>query len=101
MRRNHLKGRHGDRINAVLAAAGYNFSCSCAGSSSSIAVPDSVRDPLGYCRNNTVNSHALIRDRGQAGSTPFHLLLDRGGLRQPRTPAGARGRSHRADVQGR
>ena len=26
MRRNHLKGRHGDRINAVLAAAGYNFS---------------------------------------------------------------------------
>ena len=26
MRRNHLKGRDGDRINAVLAAAGYNFS---------------------------------------------------------------------------
>jgi IS5 family transposase len=26
MRRNYLKGRHGDRINAVLAAAGYNFS---------------------------------------------------------------------------
>lgn len=26
MRRNHLKGRNGDRINAVLAAAGYNFS---------------------------------------------------------------------------
>ena len=26
MRRNHLKGREGDRINAVLAAAGYNFS---------------------------------------------------------------------------
>ena len=25
-RRNHLKGRHGDRINAVLAAAGHNFS---------------------------------------------------------------------------
>ena len=25
MGRNHLKGRHGDRINAVLAAAGYNF----------------------------------------------------------------------------
>src|SRR5262249_57944987 len=24
--RNYLKGRHGDRINAVLAAAGYNFS---------------------------------------------------------------------------
>ena len=26
MGRNHLKGRDGDRINAVLAAAGYNFS---------------------------------------------------------------------------
>ena len=26
MRRNHLKGRDGDRINAVLAAAGHNFS---------------------------------------------------------------------------
>src|SRR6202021_3236346 len=26
MRRNHLKGRDGDRINAVLAAAGFNFS---------------------------------------------------------------------------
>ncbi len=25
MERNHLKGREGDRINAVLAAAGYNF----------------------------------------------------------------------------
>ena len=26
MGRNHLKGRHGDRLNAILAAAGYNFS---------------------------------------------------------------------------
>ena len=26
MRRNYLKGQDGDRINAVLAAAGYNFS---------------------------------------------------------------------------
>jgi IS5 family transposase len=25
MGRNHLKGREGDRINALLAAAGYNF----------------------------------------------------------------------------
>jgi len=25
MGRNHLKGRDGDRINAILAAAGYNF----------------------------------------------------------------------------
>ena len=38
MERNYLKGRLGDRINAVLAAAGYNFGCdgsqnSCASSS--------------------------------------------------------------------
>ena len=26
MHRNYLKGRDGDRINAVLAAAGFNFS---------------------------------------------------------------------------
>jgi UDP-glucose 4-epimerase len=26
----------------------------------SVVVPDSVRDPLGYYRNNMVNSHALI-----------------------------------------
>jgi IS5 family transposase len=26
MGRNYLKGRDGDRVNAVLAAAGYNFS---------------------------------------------------------------------------
>ena len=26
MRRNYLKGRDGDHINAVLATAGYNFS---------------------------------------------------------------------------
>ena len=31
MGRNYLKGRNGDRINAVLAAAGYNFALLCAG----------------------------------------------------------------------
>ena len=31
MDRNYLKGRQGDRINAVLAAAGYNSASSCAG----------------------------------------------------------------------
>ena len=29
--RNYLTGRDGDRINAVLAAAGYTSTCSCAG----------------------------------------------------------------------
>ena len=33
----------------------------------SIVVPDSVADPLGYYRNNTVNSRALIESAIKAG----------------------------------
>src|SRR4029453_533816 len=36
------------KINAVIHFAG------------SIVVPDSLRDPLGYYRNNTINTRALI-----------------------------------------
>jgi UDP-glucose 4-epimerase len=37
----------------------------------SIVVPDSVRDPLGYYRNNTVNSRALIESAVQGGVRHF------------------------------
>jgi UDP-glucose 4-epimerase len=37
----------------------------------SIVVPDSVRDPLGYYRNNTVNSRALIETVVKAGVRHF------------------------------
>jgi UDP-glucose 4-epimerase len=37
----------------------------------SIVVPDSVRDPLGYYRNNTVNSRALIECAVNAGVRHF------------------------------
>jgi UDP-glucose 4-epimerase len=37
----------------------------------SIVVPDSVRDPLGYYRNNTVNSRALIECAARAGVRHF------------------------------
>jgi UDP-glucose 4-epimerase len=37
----------------------------------SIVVPDSVRDPLGYYRNNTVNSRALIETAIQCGVRYF------------------------------
>ena len=40
MDRNYLKGRVGDRINAVLAAAGFTSACSCGGSQNS-CVPSS------------------------------------------------------------
>ena len=37
----------------------------------SVVVPDSVRDPLGYYRNNTVNSHALIETAIKGGVRDF------------------------------
>jgi UDP-glucose 4-epimerase len=37
----------------------------------SIVVPDSVADPLGYYRNNTVNSHALIECAVKGGVKHF------------------------------
>src|SRR5215471_11180416 len=37
----------------------------------SIVVPDSVRDPLGYYRNNTVNSRALIETAVEGGVRHF------------------------------
>jgi UDP-glucose 4-epimerase len=37
----------------------------------SIVVPDSVRDPLGYYRNNTVNSHALMECAVKGGVRYF------------------------------
>src|SRR5438270_5567631 len=37
----------------------------------SIVVPDSVADPLGYYRNNTVNSRALIETAIEAGVRHF------------------------------
>jgi UDP-glucose 4-epimerase len=37
----------------------------------SVVVPDSVRDPLGYYRNNTVNSRALIESAVKAGARHF------------------------------
>src|SRR5215471_17014248 len=37
----------------------------------SVVVPDSVRDPLGYYRNNTVNSRALIEAAVKTGVRDF------------------------------
>jgi UDP-glucose 4-epimerase len=36
-----------------------------------LVVPDSVRDPLGYYKNNTVNSRALIETAVKAGVPKF------------------------------
>ena len=47
------------RVNAVIHFA------------ASIVVPDSVRDPLGYYRNNTANSRALIETAVKGGVRHF------------------------------
>lgn len=47
------------QVNAVIHFAG------------SIVVPDSLRDPLGYYRNNTVNTRALIEAAVQGGVKHF------------------------------
>jgi UDP-glucose 4-epimerase len=47
------------RVDAIIHFAG------------SIVVPDSVRDPLGYYRNNTVNSRALIETAVKQGVRHF------------------------------
>jgi UDP-glucose 4-epimerase len=48
----------------------------------STVVPESVQDPLGYYRNNTVNSHALI-ETAVKGACAISSSL-----RQPRARAG-------------
>ena len=58
------------RVNAIIHFA------------ASIVVPDSVRDPLGYYRNNTMNSRMLIECAVKDGVKQFHLFLDRSGIRQ-------------------
>ena len=64
----------------------------------SIVVPDSVRDPLGYYKNNTVNSRALIAARSERRRTQVHLFLHGGDLRQSGAGACDRGRTDAADL---
>jgi len=63
-------GDCGDRpqVSALIAEHGVDVIVHFA---ASIAVPDSVRDPLGYYRNNTVNSHALIETAAKQGVRHF------------------------------
>jgi len=72
MGRNYPKGRDGDRINAVLAAAGYNFSLL-----PSVGV--TVRSWSDKCRRDLARDAAFIdRDRGPlpiagAGGVKLHF----------------------------
>src|ERR1700736_966521 len=68
----------------------------------SIVVPDSVADPLGYYRNNTVNSRALIETAVKAGvrhfifsstaavyGNPPRIPIDEGDVTVPMSPYGS------------
>ena len=57
-----------DRIATLMAEHGVDAVIHFAGS---IVVPDSLRDPLGYYLNNTVNSRALIAAAVRAGVRHF------------------------------
>jgi UDP-glucose 4-epimerase len=56
----------------------------------SIIVPDSVREPLGYYRNNTVNSRALIETAVKQGVRYF-IFSSTAAVRQSAAHTGARG----------
>src|SRR5262249_54904612 len=56
------------RVGAIIAAHRIDAIIHFA---ASIVVPDSVRDPLGYYRNNTVNSRALMEAAVKAGVRHF------------------------------
>ena len=64
----------------------------------SIVVPDSVRDPLSYYRNNTANSRALIETAVKAGVRAFIFSSTAAVYGNPAAHPVARRRSHRADV---
>jgi UDP-glucose 4-epimerase len=57
-----------DRVVALMAKHGVDAVIHFAGS---IVVPDSLRDPLGYYLNNTVNSRALLAAAVRAGVKQF------------------------------
>lgn len=53
----------------------------------SVVVPDSMRDPLGYYRNNTMTTRSLLTAAIKNRRRALHLLLDGRGLRQSRAGA--------------
>src|SRR5882757_1907518 len=48
----------------------------------SVAVPESVAEPLRYYRNNTAKFPNPVRDRNQEWSAAFHLFIDGCGVRE-------------------
>ena len=74
-------------VGGVIAQHGIESIIHFAGS---IVVPDSVRDPLGYYRNNTMTTRSLLNAAVKGGVNQLHLLVDGCRLRQSGPGAGAR-----------
>ena len=79
-------------VEGVIAQHGVESIIHFAGS---VVVPDSMRDPLGYYRNNTMTTQQPAQGRGQGWRQALHLLVDRRRLRQSGPDAGARARARR------
>jgi UDP-glucose 4-epimerase len=94
-------GETGDqpRVAALIAEHGVDAVIHFA---ASIVVPDSVADPLGYYRNNTVNSRALIETAIKAGvrhfifsstaavyGDPLHIPISEDDVTVPMSPYGS------------
>ncbi|MFL6798306.1 MAG: UDP-glucose 4-epimerase GalE [Xanthobacteraceae bacterium] len=65
-----IRGETGDQAAVASLIAAHQVS-EIIHFAASIVVPDSVADPLGYYRNNTVNSRALIETAVKAGVRSF------------------------------
>ena len=82
-------------VEGVIAAHGVESIIHFAGS---VVVPDSMRDPLAYYRNNTMTTRSLLNAAVKSRRQPLHLFIDRRGLRQSGSGAGARERADAAAV---
>ncbi len=82
-------------VEGVIAAHGVESIIHFAGS---VVVPDSMRDPLAYYRNNTMTTRSLLNAAVKSRRQPLHLFIDRGGIRQSGSGAGSRDRADAAAV---
>ncbi len=82
-------------VEGVIAQHGVDSIIHFAGS---VVVPDSMRDPLGYYRNNTLTTRSLLNAAVKRGVSRFIFFLDRRGLRQSGPGAGAGDRADAAAV---
>ena len=93
-----VAGSTGDRELVDADASRSTASTAIIHFAASIVVPDSVRDPLGYYRNNTMNTCALLDAAVKAGVQQFIFSSTAAVYGNAEHGAGARGCADRADL---